>query len=76
MRRKGKLTVSARHAPLHNDDFLALPRVQDRHAGDSRVGFQGDWVNGVIGADDERDVCVAEVVIDLVHFQDDLKNRS
>lgn len=72
---KARLTVSTGHAPLHHDDFLALPRVQNWHAGNRRVGLQGDRVYGVVGADDECDVRVAEVVVDFVHFQDDWRDR-
>lgn len=61
-------TVSTRHAPLHDDNFLALPRVENGHARDGRIGFQRNRVDGVIGADDESDVGIREVFVNLVHF--------
>lgn len=62
-------TVSTRHATLHDNYLLALPRMEDWHARDGRVGLQGDRVDRVVGADDQRDVGVGEVVVDFVHFE-------
>lgn len=64
--------VPARHAALHDDDMLALPRVQHGHAGDGAPGLQRDRVHCVVGADDERHVGFVEVVVDLVHLEHDV----
>ena len=43
-----------------------MPRLQHRHTRDDRVGvLLGRAVDGVVRADDERDVRLGEVVVDL-----------
>lgn len=69
--RKKALTVSAGHAALHHNYFLALPGMQNRHAGDRRVGFQGDRVDGIVRTDYQGDIRVRKIIVDLVHFQYD-----
>lgn len=73
--RRGLLTVPAGHPAFHDDDLLALPRVQHWHARDGRAGLQRDRVHGVIRADDKRYVRVPEVIVDLVHLQDDCEEK-
>ena len=51
-------TVTTRHAPLHDNSLLALPRMQDRHARDRAAGLQRNRIDRVVGADDEREVRV------------------
>ena len=65
------ICITRTHPALHHNNLLALPRVEDGHACDRGAWLQGDGVYGVVCADDERDVCVGEVVIDFVHFEDD-----
>ena len=67
------LTVAAGHAALHDDDLLALPRVQDRHTRDGRARLERDRVHGVVRTDDERHVRIREVVVDLVHLEHNWK---
>ena len=54
--------------------YLAgLPDPEDGHACDDGVGVVlGGRVDGVVGADDEDEVGVVEVVVDLVHLQYDI----
>jgi hypothetical protein len=65
------IRIPARHTSLHHDNLLALPSVEDRHTCNAGARFQSDGVDGVVCADDESYVRVAEVVIDFVHFKDD-----
>jgi hypothetical protein len=65
------IRITRTHPSLHHNNLLTLPRVQDRHACDRGAGFESDGVDGIVGADNERDVCVGEVVVDFVHFEDD-----
>ena len=56
------------HAPLHDDDTLRLVDVQDRHAVDrTRRVVSGGRVDHVVGADHQRHVGPAELVVDFVH---------
>lgn len=68
----GQLTISTSHPPLHDDDLLTLPRVQDGHASDRGSRLQGNRIHGIIRTDDERNVRIREVVVDLVHLEDDI----
>lgn len=53
--------------------MLAFPRVEDRHAFYGRVRLQRNRVDCVVGADNKRDVCVWEVIVDFIHFEDDCR---
>src|SRR5262249_14237528 len=56
-----------------DDDVVGVPHSEHRHAGDGAVRVLGGGrVDGVVGADDEDDGGVVEVVVDLVHFQHDV----
>lgn len=68
---QGEPTITARHSALHNNNLLALPCVENRHTRYRGVGFKGAGIDGIVGADDEGDVCVWEVVVDFVHFEYD-----
>jgi len=70
--RIGYIGVSARHTPLHNDNLLALPRMQHRHTRNRTTRFQRDGINGIICANNEGDICIREVVIDLIHLEDNV----
>ena len=65
------LTVAAGHAALHDDDLLALPRVQHRHACDGRARLERDWIDGVVRADHECYIRVREIIVNLVHLKHD-----
>ena len=69
-------TVAATHATLHHNDLLALPRVQHGHSRNRTTGFERNRVDRVVRANDERHVCLAEVVINLVHLQHDCEERK
>jgi len=53
--------------------MFALPGMQDRHTGYRASGLQRNGIDGIVSADDERNVGVREVVVDLVHFQHDCR---
>lgn len=67
------LTITARHSALHDNDLFALPRVQDWHTRDSRTRFKTYRVHSVIRADDQCYIRVFEVVVNLVHLENDYK---
>ena len=54
--------------------FLAgLPHPEDGHSCDDGVGVVlRSRVDCIVGADDENEVGVVEVVVDLVHLEDDV----
>src|SRR5512139_2841453 len=65
--------VAGGHRAFEDDDVLGLPYPDDRHPGDGGGGvLGGGGVDGVVGADDEHDVDVLEVVVDLVHLEHDV----
>mmetsp|Transcript_24553 Transcript_24553/g.75848 ORF Transcript_24553/g.75848 Transcript_24553/m.75848 type:complete len:336 (-) Transcript_24553:503-1510(-) len=65
--------VAATHGSFQEDGLLRFPDLDHRHTGDDGVGvLDGGGVDGIVGADDEGDVRVREVVVDLVHFVDDV----
>ena len=49
--------------------ILTVQTQHDRAYSDSRTGFERDWVYGIVGADNESDISVLEVVVDFVHFE-------
>ena len=65
--------VAGGHGALEDDDVVRLPDPQHRHAGDGagRVVL-GGRVDRVVGADHEHDRGAGEVVVDLVHLEDDV----
>mmetsp|Transcript_37577 Transcript_37577/g.58695 ORF Transcript_37577/g.58695 Transcript_37577/m.58695 type:complete len:982 (-) Transcript_37577:453-3398(-) len=65
------------HGPLHHHHPLALPYLNDGHAGDGRVGvLLGRRVDGVVGADDQRDVRLVDVLVDLLHLLHDVVGHA
>ena len=51
----------------------ASQTLEHGHPGDGAAGVvEGGGVDGVVGADDQDDGGVVEVVVDLVHLQDDV----
>jgi hypothetical protein len=64
-------TVAAAHATLHHDDLLTFPCVQDGHPRDCAARLERNRIDGVVRANDECYVRVAEVVVYLVHFKHD-----
>lgn len=62
------VSIPACHAPFHYYNMFALPGMQDRHTGYRASGLQRNGIDGIVSADDERNVGVREVVVDLVHF--------
>ena len=58
-------------------DLLWQPHPQDWHASDDGVGvLLCCWVDRVVGADDQDEVSVGEVIVELVHLQDDIIGNS
>ena len=52
---------------------LGLPHLEDRHAVDrARRVVERAGVDDVVGADDEHDVGLREVVVDLLHLEHDV----
>ena len=64
-------------AALDDIDLLGLVGVEDRHAEDRR-GFVGARrrIHHVIGADDERDVGVGEIVVDVLELEDEVVGHA
>jgi AspT/YidE/YbjL antiporter-like protein len=65
--------IAGVHRALEDDDVSRPSTPQHRHPGD-RAGrvVLGGGVDRVVGADDQHDVGLGEVVVDLVHLQDDV----
>ena len=66
---RAKCTVAAAHATLHHDDLLTFPCVQDGHPRDRAARLEGNRVDSVVRANDQCHVCVAEIVVYLVHLK-------
>ena len=65
--------VTGGHGAFQHDGGAALPAFQNRHAADRAVGlFKRGRVHDVVGADDDGDIDVREIVVDLVHLEDDV----
>ena len=65
--------VPGGHGALEHDHVVGVPDREDGHAGDRAAGvLGGGGVDGVVRADDQDDGGVGEVVVDLVHLEDDV----
>src|SRR5512137_433049 len=61
--------VAGRHRALFDDDLLRLVGLEDRHAGDRRLRVLRGRVHDVVGAEDQRDVGLAELAVDVLHLE-------
>src|SRR5699024_9059271 len=65
--------VAGGHGAFEHDDVAGFPHVQHRHSRDRAGGVFGrGGVDRVVGADHQDYRGFVEVVVDLVHFQDDV----
>lgn len=64
------------HSLLNN---VSHGSVYDRDSivhSDRRSCFQRNWVDSVVGADDEGDIRIFEVIVNLIHLQHDCNRIS
>src|SRR5690606_9964075 len=65
--------VAGGHRPLEHDDVPRAPHLGHGHARDGRGRVvERGGVDDVVRADHEHDVGAREVVVDLVHLEDDV----
>jgi len=62
--------VTGCHTALENDRNLTIPALQYRHATDRAIRVcQGRRIDDVVGADDDGDVNIGEIIVDFIHFE-------
>lgn len=57
--------------------LFRFPHFQNRHARDHRIGIVlGSGIHSVVCTDHQSKICLREVIIDFVHFQDNIIRYS
>mmetsp|Transcript_467 Transcript_467/g.1331 ORF Transcript_467/g.1331 Transcript_467/m.1331 type:complete len:493 (-) Transcript_467:1867-3345(-) len=65
--------IAGTHGTLHDNNVRGVPDLEHRHASNGRAWvLKSSRVDSVVGANDEDHVSVLEIVVDLLHLEDNV----